>query len=373
MTSLYHHSYAEARRRFRQAAEAAGCELYELPIPLKGPAGEELAIDIAVKGDAQPDRAVVVSSGTHGVEGYFGSAVQISLLEDQVSRFTPADGQAIVFYHAVNTWGMAHKRRVNEDGVDLNRNFLQSHQIYGGAPKGYAELDDLLNPKSPPSVADAFLLKAGYQLARQGFGTLKDAVASGQYDFNKGLFFGGSGPSTSNALLTADVKQRFERSDRVIHIDLHTGMGSWETYCLAVDFPADSDRVRRLKREFGDPVQGLDASGVLYEINGALGPWLQGLLPEVQYDCMLAEFGTWNVIRVIADLRYENRVFHWSQDPVLREGAKARIVETFCPADAGWRRTCLTKGRTLYDQAAKALFRSAQPKSRASRRLSISP
>ena len=38
-------------------------------------------IDVAVLGSARPERVLIVSSGLHGVEGFFGSAVQIALLE----------------------------------------------------------------------------------------------------------------------------------------------------------------------------------------------------------------------------------------------------------------------------------------------------
>ena len=67
--------------RFRALAEARGMTLESHPIEAKGPGGGALAIDVARAGAERPDGVVVVSSGLHGVEGYFGAAVQLALLD----------------------------------------------------------------------------------------------------------------------------------------------------------------------------------------------------------------------------------------------------------------------------------------------------
>ena len=40
-----------------------------------------------------------------------------------------------------------------------------------------------------------FLAKAVWNIARYGFNTLKNAVVQGQYEYPRGLFFGGNGPA----------------------------------------------------------------------------------------------------------------------------------------------------------------------------------
>ena len=57
-----------------------------------------------------------------------------------------------VLLHALNPFGFAWRRRVNEDNVDLNRNFLLDDEGYVGCPDGYAHLDPLLLP-----AGEAFL------------------------------------------------------------------------------------------------------------------------------------------------------------------------------------------------------------------------
>ena len=54
---------------------------------------------------------------------------------------------------------------------------------------------------------------------------LKNAVAGGQYEFPRGVFFGGSGETQSNALLADELPGIVGNAARVLHIDFHTGLG----------------------------------------------------------------------------------------------------------------------------------------------------
>ncbi len=78
--------------------------------------------------------ALVVSSGVHGVEGFFGSAVQLAFLEKLPPDWRPPEGAAVVLIHALNPFGFAWQRRFNEENVDLNRNFLLAEQTYCRRP-----------------------------------------------------------------------------------------------------------------------------------------------------------------------------------------------------------------------------------------------
>ena len=66
--------YFTARSRFREGAKEAGGRLTALEIDAKGPAGEDLTIDIAWFGAKQPREVLLHSSGLHGVEAFAGSA-----------------------------------------------------------------------------------------------------------------------------------------------------------------------------------------------------------------------------------------------------------------------------------------------------------
>lgn len=358
MLRYFHDDYAPARARFLALADELGYAHTALPFEgWTGPDGGEVAIDLAVRHGGGPiKRAVVVSSGTHGVEGYFGSAVQLAAMDRLLRHTTLAPGDAVVMIHGVNAWGFAHKRRVDPDGIDLNRNFLLSDQAYEGAPEGYRRLNDALNPSTPPGGLDPFWLQAAGNLLRHGFSSMKDAIASGQYAFPDGLFYGGQRLSRSGELLATHLPPLLGDAERVIHIDLHTGMGRWGTWANVVDLPADDPRVAELTAEFGPEVQGMSADGVLYAIRGAFGPWLEEQHPGVRYDTMLSEFGTRHVFAVLAAMRFENRIVrHAADDRALRAEAARRMMEAFCPSDAAWRDQAARAGVELVARARAAL------------------
>src|SRR6266403_1159288 len=97
--SFFSPDYATAKRRFREIAARAGARLEALPLMAKGPNDDNLSIDIAWFGATTPRRALVHSSGLHGIEGFAGSAIQLELLERPPAL--PPD-TALVFVHILN-------------------------------------------------------------------------------------------------------------------------------------------------------------------------------------------------------------------------------------------------------------------------------
>lgn len=355
--SSFSADYLSSRARFRSAALAAGWDLEACPIPTRGPDGEALSIEVARVGPDRPDRLVVVSSGLHGVEGFLGAAVQVALLEERLATWKPPPGLGVVLLHALNPFGFHAVRRVNEHNVDLNRNFLLDGEAYAGAPAGYARLDPLLNPPTPPGGFEAFLLRAGWNIARHGMPALKDAVAGGQYDFPRGLFYGGPGPQPTVAILRDRLPDWIGTgAHRVLHLDFHTGLGKRGTYKLLVDHVAGSPGAEALRSAFGGSVQPWAKGGVSYAIRGGLGTWCKALLPRVSYDVLAAEFGTVGILRVIAALRAENRVHHWGDpDSAATRAAKSELMDVFAPRDGGWRAGVVTEGTAIFDRAVAAL------------------
>lgn len=82
-------SYRGQREQFIAAANAAGATLTSYTHPRCGPFGEPLSTDVAVLGDPQAKRRLVALSGTHGVEGYYGSDCQIDWLKAFVPGSLP--------------------------------------------------------------------------------------------------------------------------------------------------------------------------------------------------------------------------------------------------------------------------------------------
>ena len=69
-----------------------------------------------------PDSVLVLISATHGVEGFCGAGCQVGYLVDRLYGSLPPTTRTILI-HALNPHGFAWLRRVNENNIDLNRNF----------------------------------------------------------------------------------------------------------------------------------------------------------------------------------------------------------------------------------------------------------
>ena len=122
--TAYPASYHEAREAFRRAAQELNAQI-ETHVVLSGAKyGGDLTIDVALVGVANPDWSLVLSSGLHGVEGFFGSAIQTAYMRHMKREDVINSKGQLVLIHSINPFGFFGLRRVNEDNIDLNRNFL---------------------------------------------------------------------------------------------------------------------------------------------------------------------------------------------------------------------------------------------------------
>ena len=69
-------NYFSARDAFLALARERGAQTESHPLSARGPAGEALSIDTAYFGPREPRQLLAIVSGTHGVEGFAGSALQ---------------------------------------------------------------------------------------------------------------------------------------------------------------------------------------------------------------------------------------------------------------------------------------------------------
>ena len=175
----FSNDYTTARNKFLSLSSSINnANTYNLPIN-KLWNGDHLYTDITIINEnSKSDHLIIHVSGTHGVEGYAGSAIQLSLLE-YISNITnqqeipklfrnytfdkdvecKADGTdkdkdspIIMFVHALNPYGFYFNRRVNENNVDLNRNYKTEQEWKELVDKdknafGYEDLNGFFNVK----------------------------------------------------------------------------------------------------------------------------------------------------------------------------------------------------------------------------------
>jgi hypothetical protein len=346
--------YHSARARFRAAASGRGFRLESHPVN-----DPDLTIDVAIGGSERPSRLVVVSSGLHGVEGFLGSAIQTALLEDRRDTWPVPPGAGLVLLHALDPYGFARIRRSDASNVDLNRNFLLDGDAFSGCPPTYRAVDRLLNPRRPPGRLDLLRIESIPAIARHGLAELRRAIAGGQYEFPLGLFFGGHGPSPIRRLLEVLMPRWVGEADRVLHLDIHTGLGRWGRLALLLEDSVARDRARWLAGRFRPTPVDWPGDGISYPTRGGLGTWCQATFADRAYDFLCAEFGTYPGTAVLAALRAENRAHHWGdpESPTSRE-ARLRLRETFAPANAGWRSATVAAGLAAIQRGFEVGFRT---------------
>lgn len=349
-------TYAEARSTWLQAVAACGGQLSGLQHPDVGPGGEALWLDVARFGDPQARSTFVVSCGTHGIEGYAGSAVQTAWMNVGGPGDLPA-GTAVVLFHAVNPWGFAHGQRVTENNVDLNRNFVDFASM--PAPHaGYAEMHPhlMLERWDEAEIARAFAAMDAFR-GRAGEQAFSDAFNGGQYQSPDGLFFGGRQPEWSNRALSQCVPQALGPARRCVWVDLHTGIGPYgQPFFFNFDTPGSWGRQRALEVWGEEAFSGKGATHKAFAVyQGTMIDALATMVPECAMSPVVIEFGTHERRRMqrahlaLAWMRRQHTVSE------AFERAAAEYREAFVPSDPLWRASVLREGVALCRRGRDAL------------------
>jgi predicted deacylase len=350
-------SYAAARDKFRRAADAAGARLavYELP-QHRGPSGEVLSIDVAVIGAAEPRRGLLLISGTHGAEGFCGSGCQVGFFADRLHEAFAPDA-AVVLVHALNPYGFAWLRRVNEDGVDLNRNFVDFSQALPDATT-YEALHEHLVPaewEGPArEAADAALLA---YIREHGMRTFQAAVTSGQYTRPTGLFYGGARETWSAQTIRQIVREQLPSSlEALAVIDLHTGLGPLG-YGEPIFVGERDEDYRRAVDWYGPDVKNVAGGGsVSAEVVGAVYSGVRESVRSAVLTYIALEFGTYPIPVVLTALRAD----HWlhavqNRETPLRATISRQVRDAFYVDTPAWKAATYGRAADLIVRAGRCL------------------
>jgi hypothetical protein len=349
-------TYREARRKFIDAAHAAGLQVEAKVHPMPGREGEELAMDVARDGDPDAHAVLLLTSGCHGVEGFCGSGVQVAALRDASWRALARErGVAVVYVHALNPFGFSHIRRTTHENVDLNRNF---HDFSRPLPDnaGYRALHPLLLPEQwPPSPQNEAAI--GRFIATEGEPALQAAVSRGQHEFPEGLFFGGTGPTWSNVTLREVLRAHAGRCDRLAWIDFHTGLGPsgvGERIFAGRNDPAAVKRARSWWDSGGaTPVTSIyDGSSTSAFLTGLMCNAAYEECPQAEFTSIALEYGTVPIMETLQALRGSHWLaLHPDADPQLAQRVIARMRDAFYTDTPEWKDAVLAQARQAMRQA----------------------
>ena len=350
-------TYAEARGKFVAAARTRVPDVEANTHPTaRGAENEALAIDAALVGEIASASLLVVTSGMHGVEGFAGSGCQVALLQDDVVANAIAHAKiAVLFVHAANPFGFSHLRRVNEDNVDVNRNFRDFDST--AAPNAeYAAIHALVVPDRwppPPEITQAI----GNYLARHGMRRLQAALTRGQAEFADGLVYAGRKPAWSNLVLRELLARHGRERARLGWIDLHTGLGPWGHGERIYNGPDEAAAIARARHWYGDDVTTMyDDTSSSSLLTGASFHAAIESCPGVEFTGITLEFGTKPQQDVFNALRAEQWLAnHPDTDVATRQAIKQQMRDAFFDERDVWKAMVYAQARATVLQAIHAL------------------
>ncbi len=332
--SFFSQSYAEARRKFLDAAEAAALDVQSHRHPMLGRDGEALAMDVVLDGRRDARSLLIVSSACHGVEGFCGSAVQTMLLRDAGFRAAAAQARVAVLYvHALNPHGFSWWRRTTQENVDLNRNFHDFSQPLPANP-GYDELAAALVPAHWPPSPESEAVVMRYAAAH-GQAALQAAISGGQYDHPEGIFFGGHNPTWSHTTLRHVLQEHASRCARLGWIDLHTGLGPSGVGERIFACADDAAALQRARAWWGDRITSIyDGSSTSAPLQGLMWMTAYQECAQAEYTGIALEYGTLPIMAMMNALRADQWAENHPEAPpeklaqIKRETRDAFYVDT---------------------------------------------
>jgi hypothetical protein len=358
-------SYNDCRKSFLAQAEKIKGIYNDVRISnlkIESKADPDLTIDYCyIPAQKTSERLFIVTSGLHGVEGYVGSAVQQMFLKELLKKIS-LDNMGLLLIHGINPYGFKYKRRVTENNVDLNRNCSTDKKLYESVNSGYSDLNGLLNPTgkaNPKSIGNIFFqLDAIGKIIRYGMATLRQAILQGQYQYPKGVYFGGRELEPSIKAVTPLIQDMARNYKMVFCIDLHTGYGKRGTMHLFPNPMKDKQKKAKIENIFsGIPIDWGDEAD-FYTVTGEFTSYIGQIIPEKYYLNMTFEFGTMDsqttmgAIKSLHNVILENQGVHFGYKSKEDERIiKHRFLEGYYPSSRPWRSKAIADARKTLLQA----------------------
>ena len=344
--------YVNARERFRTSARAAGAALgsHELA-GHRGALNEALTVDVARLGADNATSALILISGTHGVEGFGGSGCQVGFFADRLHEALPAN-TCVLLIHALNPHGFSWLRRVNEDGVDLNRNFVDfSRPLPSSA--AYEPLHDWLVPREwqGPGRQEAELALQAY-VQQHGLRGFQAALTGGQYTRPAGLFYGGKQPTWS-ALALRRILESLRGMKRVAVLDIHTGLGP-PGYGEPILVARSGEDVERARKWYGAEVRDLSADeSVSAQVVGSVADGISSALSGAEITYVALEFGTQSMVEVLTALRADHWMHAYGKGREQGDSIRQQLRNAFYCDNSPWQ-------TAVYGRTADFIFRACR-------------
>ena len=307
---MWPNSYLEARDRFRQYTAKDYHQQYDKKFgSFTLDKNRDTSIDFLFLHHRQSTRLQIIISGTHGVEGYAGSAIQFRTLDNiigQKDQHTHHSLSPVSFLmiHALNPYGYRYNRRCTKNNVDLNRNYTR-HPI-----------QTLDYPQQIYRLVTTYLYSFGFvylffqNLWRFGYTRAREYIVSGQYQYPQGLFYGGHSREYNITVLEQILSYiDYSRFDTVYIFDIHTGLGPYGQLSVMVTQDSTYQKLRSFYYNRTTKLVDLSTDNMYRHSKGAV---IDGIMEYLKphknltvYPIIL-EYGTYSNLQIFAGLLLEN-------------------------------------------------------------------
>lgn len=359
--NFYSENWFEATDKFSKLANGLGMlSVYRLP---------NMQYEISVFTIGSGADKIVINSGIHGIEGYFGSAAQNMFLSNMLSKVSnhALDKFSVVLIHVINGWGMQNRMREvfdKEHGglVDLNRNFGVNFAEPTKLPSNpkYAIAHPVLLSKPDKILKTKAIKQFRYDHLKDG---VWSAISNGQYYEPYGLFYGGCAnmPENDAAMkIYDDIVNQGAKS--LISVGLHTGLGRfWRraaevTGTLLVSHPEKHKNTMFFKNVLTPSIK------VIPDNNAVTGPTLLGDIVDclenrykhkgipiytADFEIGTGEFPIMSPIYKrmdMGDARYD--LLHYGK---INNETWSNLTESWYPSDIRWKTAALRHVEILFN------------------------
>ncbi|WP_411725242.1 DUF2817 domain-containing protein [Methyloglobulus sp.] len=353
-TGVFPDSYVAARERLLLLVELSAFAQIQhkaYPCPGKTLGGEPLVTDSVWLGPENAAKVLVLLAGTHGVEGFVGTAVELDHISLIASGqlLVPTD-TAVLVVHALTPWGYAWLRRCDEDGVDLNRNAVDFS-------KPLPENSAYESLRSALFLGDRETRKTTFAEFEQQHGrnALEMAISGGQYLDPTGPFYGGKMP-THGRLVTEGLMRQYKLHERDLAIiDLHSGLGPYGYGEIICDHHPASPGTRIAHDWYGDSVT-LPALGTSSSVpKTGLMDYAWHAIMNGRSCHVTLEFGTYPTDRLFEVLLRDHQLWAQPDNGSARLEHSQQMHQHFCPNDEAWKALVLFRARQVIAQALRGL------------------
>jgi hypothetical protein len=223
---------------------------------------------------------------------------------------------------------------------------------------------DLINPQGSVDTRSAenifFEHRSVGKIIIAGMPVLRQAILQGQYEFPKGVYFGGFAPEPQIKSITPFIKKFSAGYPLVMNIDLHTGYGERGTLHLFPNTIKDKNiRAMMEKVFYGYRIDWGDGKD-FYTVTGDFPGHLGKIITASAFLPMTFEYGTLDSQTTVGSIKslhttiLENQGFNFGyKSDKDKADVENNFREMYFPSSPAWRTKVVKDSRIMTQKALK--------------------